>query len=91
MQSIGKFFAPAQGDAVTAVDLAVRNLQEYSRPNVGTRGSGQKQALQAFSIYFDGRIPHHDRHNHLHRASDAPPGLVAELAAAREPWHVTSR
>ena len=27
------------------------------RPNVGIRSSGWKQALQAFTIYFDGRIP----------------------------------
>jgi putative transposase len=26
-------------------------------PNVGIRSSGWKQALQAFTIYFDGRIP----------------------------------
>jgi hypothetical protein len=29
--------------------------------------------LQAFRIYFDGRIPpHENRHDHLHRRSDAP-------------------
>jgi hypothetical protein len=37
--------------------LAVRNLEEYRRPNVGTRSSGWKQAIQAFTIYFEGRIP----------------------------------
>ena len=37
--------------------LAVRNLDECRRPNVGTKSSGWKQALQAFTIYFDGRIP----------------------------------
>jgi hypothetical protein len=34
----------------------VRNLEDYRGPNVGTRSSGWKQALQAFTIYFDGRI-----------------------------------
>ncbi len=30
-------------------------------------------ALQAFTIYFDGRIPTHEtRHDHLHRRPDAP-------------------
>jgi hypothetical protein len=37
--------------------LAVRNLDEYRGPTVGTRSSGWKQALQAFTIYFEGRIP----------------------------------
>ena len=36
---------------------AVRNLQDYRGPNVGTRSAGWKQALQAFTIYFEGRIP----------------------------------
>jgi len=36
---------------------AVRNLEDYRRPNVGIRSSSWKQALQAFTIYFDGRIP----------------------------------
>jgi len=37
--------------------LAVRNLADYRSPNTGIRSSGWKQALQAFTIYFDGRIP----------------------------------
>ena len=37
--------------------LAVRNLADYQGPNTGIRSSGWKQALQAFTIYFDGRIP----------------------------------
>jgi hypothetical protein len=36
--------------------LAVRNLEEFRRPTVGIRSSGWKQALQAFTIYFQGRI-----------------------------------
>jgi hypothetical protein len=35
----------------------VWNLEEYRSLNTGIRGSGWKQALQAFTIYFDGRIP----------------------------------
>ena len=37
--------------------LAVRNLEEYRGATVGIRSSGWKQALQAFTIYFEGRIP----------------------------------
>jgi hypothetical protein len=37
--------------------LAVRNLDEYRGTTVGLRSSGWKQALQAFTIYFEGRIP----------------------------------
>jgi hypothetical protein len=37
--------------------LAVRNLEEFRSPNTAIRSSGWKQALQAFTIYFDGRIP----------------------------------
>ena len=37
--------------------LAVRNLEEFRGPNVGIRSSGWKHALQAFTIYFEGRIP----------------------------------
>jgi hypothetical protein len=43
--------------ALKVLYLAVRNLEEFRRPNVGIRSSGWKQALQAFTIYFDGRIP----------------------------------
>ena len=37
--------------------LAVRTLEEFRSPNAGIRNSGWKQALQAFTIYFDSRIP----------------------------------
>jgi hypothetical protein len=40
---------------------------------MGIRCSGWKQALQAFTIYFDGKISTHEtRRDHLHRRSDAP-------------------
>jgi transposase-like protein len=48
---------PTEQAALKVLYLAVRNLDEYRRPNVGTRSSGWKQALQAFTIYFEGRIP----------------------------------
>ena len=48
---------PSEQAALKVVYLAVRNLEEFRRPNVGIRSSGWKQALQAFTIYFDGRIP----------------------------------
>ena len=48
---------PSEQAALKVLYLAVRNLDEYRRPNVGIRTSGWKQVIQAFSIYFDGRIP----------------------------------
>jgi transposase-like protein len=48
---------PSEQAALKVLYLAVRNLQEFRRPSVGIRSSGWKQALQAFTIYFDGRIP----------------------------------
>jgi hypothetical protein len=43
--------------ALKVLYLAVRNLEDYRRPNVGIRGSGWEQALLAFTIYFEGRNP----------------------------------
>jgi len=48
---------PSEQAALKVLYLAVRNLQEFRGPNTGIRSSGWKQALQAFTIYFDGRIP----------------------------------
>ena len=48
---------PTEQATLKVLYLAVRNLDEFRRPTVGTRSSGWKQALQAFTIYFDGRIP----------------------------------
>jgi putative transposase len=48
---------PSEQAALKVLYLAVRNLEEFRRPNVGIRSSGWKQTLQAFTIYFDGRIP----------------------------------
>jgi putative transposase len=48
---------PSEQAALKVLYLAVRNLQDFRRPNVGIRSSGWKQALQAFTIYFEGRIP----------------------------------
>ena len=48
---------PSEQAALKVLYLAVRNLEEFRTPNVGIRSSGWKQALQAFTIYFDGRIP----------------------------------
>ena len=49
---------PAEQAALKVLYLAVRNLQEYRGATVGIRSSGWKKALQAFTIYIDGRIPH---------------------------------
>jgi putative transposase len=48
---------PSEQAVLKVLYLAVRNLEEYRRPTVGIRSSGWKQALQAFTIYFQGRIP----------------------------------
>jgi putative transposase len=48
---------PNEQAALKVLYLAVRNLDEYRSPSVGTRSSGWKQALQSFTIYFEGRIP----------------------------------
>jgi putative transposase len=48
---------PSEQAALKVLYLAVRNLEEYRRPKVGTRSSGWKQAIQAFTSYFEGRIP----------------------------------
>jgi transposase-like protein len=48
---------PTGQAALKVLYLAVRNLEELRSPNVGIRSSGWKQALQAFTIYFDGQIP----------------------------------
>ena len=48
---------PTEQAALKVLYLAVRNLEDYRRPQVGIRSSGWKQALQAFTIYFEGRIP----------------------------------
>ena len=64
---------PSEQAALKVLYQAVRNLEDFRRPNVGIRSSGWKQALQAFTVYFDGRSPtHENRHDHLHRRSDAP-------------------
>jgi putative transposase len=48
---------PSEQAALKVLYLAVRNLEEFRSPNTGIRSSGWKQALQAFTIYFEDRIP----------------------------------
>jgi transposase-like protein len=48
---------PSEQAALKVLYLAVRNLEEFRSPTTGIRSSGWKQALQAFTIYFEGRIP----------------------------------
>ena len=48
---------PSEQAALKVLYLAVRNLDEFRSPSVGTKSSGWKKALQAFTIYFEGRIP----------------------------------
>jgi putative transposase len=48
---------PSGQAALKVLYLAVRNLDEFRSRSVGTSSSGWKKALQAFTIYFQGRIP----------------------------------
>jgi putative transposase len=48
---------PSEQAALEVLYLAVRNLEELRTPNTAIRSSGWKQELQAFTNYFDGRIP----------------------------------
>jgi putative transposase len=48
---------PTEQAPLKVLYLAVRNLDEYRGATTGIRSSGWKQALQAFTIYFKGRIP----------------------------------
>jgi transposase-like protein len=48
---------PSEQAALKVLYLAVRNLADYRGPSTGIRSAGWKQALQAFTIYFEGRIP----------------------------------
>jgi putative transposase len=48
---------PTEQAVLKVLYLAVRNLEDFRGPSTGIRSSAWKQALQAFTIYFDGRIP----------------------------------
>jgi len=48
---------PSEQAALKVLYLAGRNLDEYRRPQIGIRSAGWKQALQAFTISSDSRIP----------------------------------
>jgi putative transposase len=48
---------PSEQAALKVLYLAVRNLEEFRSPQVGTGSSGWKKAQQTFTIYFEGRIP----------------------------------
>jgi putative transposase len=48
---------PAEQATLKVLYLAARNLENTVRPRSGSAARGWKQALQAFTIYFDGRIP----------------------------------
>jgi transposase-like protein len=64
---------PSEPAALKVLYLAVRNLEEFRGRSVGIRSSGWKQALQAFtSTSTAGSPPDENRHDHLHRRSDAP-------------------
>src|SRR5262249_55870080 len=48
---------PSEQAALKVLYLAIRNLEEFRSPTTGIRTSGGKQALQAFTGYFEGRTP----------------------------------
>jgi transposase-like protein len=48
---------PSEQAALKVLYLAVRNLEDYRSPTTGISSPGWRQALQAFTIYFDGPIP----------------------------------
>jgi transposase-like protein len=48
---------PSELAALKVLYLAVRNLEDFRGPSAGIRSAGWKKALQAFTIYFEGRIP----------------------------------
>lgn len=48
---------PSEQAALKVLYLAVRNLDQCRTLTVKTRSSAWKQALQTFTIYFEGRIP----------------------------------
>ncbi|WP_190814091.1 transposase [Saccharopolyspora pogona] len=48
---------PSEQAVLKVLYHAVRNLEDYRSPNVGIRSSGWRNALQAFTMHFEGRIP----------------------------------
>jgi putative transposase len=48
---------PSEQGGLKGIYLAVRKREDYQRPNFGIRSYEWKQTLQAFTIYFEGRIP----------------------------------
>ena len=48
---------PVEDGDLGALFEQMRDLEEFRSPNTGIRSSAWKQALQAFMIYFDSRIP----------------------------------
>ena len=48
---------PSEQAALKVLYLAVRNLEDFRRPSSESAVPAGKQALQPFTIYFDGRIP----------------------------------
>jgi len=85
---------PSEQAALKVLYLAVRNLDEYRRPNVCTRSSaGNKRSKRSRSTSRDAS-PHHDRHDHLPerrtplRASECPAataGPAADILVDRPP------
>jgi hypothetical protein len=78
--------SPREQAALKVFYLAVRNLDDYRGPSVGTRSFELKQAVQGFTIYFDGRIPIRrlprsltQSVGHFHRALGQPVGVAPVL------------
>ena len=63
---------PSEQAALKVLYLAVRNLEDYRARNVGSAArGGNRHSRRSRSTSKDESQPH-DRHDHLHRRSDAP-------------------
>jgi putative transposase len=72
---------PSEQAALKVLYLAVRNLDEFRSPTVGTKSSAGNKPCKHSPSTSRGGSPPHDRRAHLHKPSDAPDdvGGVSEI------------
>ena len=76
---------PSGQAALKVLYLAVRNLEEFRGPTVGTRSAGRKRHFRRSRSTSPGESrPHDMRHDHLHRRSDAPARDEVKQAMAEQ-------
>jgi transposase-like protein len=64
---------PSEQAALKVLCLAVRNLEEFRTPAWESAApGGSRRCRHSRSTSTDGSPPHENRHDHLHRRSDAP-------------------